>query len=120
MTEQVAHTPGPWTYEYPKHEGAALILAAAAKGANTRGQIAAVWRQPAVGDSEANARLIAAAPELLACLKEALELIQEDIDSRDGRDNFGMCCGRCDGAIPVEHSFGCRAKAAISKAETGQ
>ena len=67
--------------------------------------------------SEANARLIASAPELLAALREALQLIQEDIDNRDGRDSFGMVCGRCQGAIPIEHSFGCRAHAAIRKAE---
>jgi hypothetical protein len=59
--------------------------------------------------------ICAAEPSSCASLlAEALELIQEDIDNRDGRDNFDMSCGNCEGAIPVKHSFGCRARQAIA------
>ena len=60
---------------------------------------------------------VPAQSELFLLLREAIELIQEDIDNRDGRDNFGMCCGNCDGALPIKHSFGCRAKQALAHAE---
>src|SRR5690242_7581409 len=75
--EPIEHTPGPWRVS----NAHGLCVAAAGVGviADLDDELIA---QPQ--HAEANARLIAAAPELLACLKEALELIQEDVDNRDG------------------------------------
>jgi len=67
----MTHTPGPWAWSYSSHAKHRLHLVSAATGA--------VIIEPHLEDSEqelislqcsqANARLIAAAPELLAALK---------------------------------------------------
>lgn len=73
MTEQQAkHTPGPWGIE-TEH---ALITI----GASGAGKIACVFQTVLAGDPKANARLIAAAPELLAALKETLETLGDIAD----------------------------------------
>ena len=61
------HTPGPWSIE--TLEGYHWI------GASGAGNIAAI-RRPLVGDMDANAHLIAAAPELL----DTLEFVKERIE----------------------------------------
>lgn len=70
MTES-KHTPGPWTLEDWPHElecMGARLGARAVAGAD-RISPAVVWG--GIRESEANARLIAAAPDLLAALKVA-------------------------------------------------
>jgi hypothetical protein len=63
-----AHTPGPWTAE---GENNCWV-----DGCNAEGQTALVAKvsfgSPATQEQRANARLIAAAPELLEALKEML------------------------------------------------
>jgi hypothetical protein len=95
------HTPGPWRWEWDS-----LGIQIYSQG-ETEGSIATVHEdieaQLGVGDNdnmgEANARLIAAAPEMYAALKDLME--------------FPKSCG---------HEFTCscpeqKARAAIAKAE---
>lgn len=56
------------------------------------------------------------AVELLGLLKESLRAMEDECDSQES-DVFDLSCGNCDGAIPVPHSFGCRIRNAIFKAE---
>lgn len=79
------HTPGPWMYS-----GAGSIKRDYTAIGCTDGEtIATAWGHSNSGffvseeEKEANARLIAAAPELLEALQEAISLIE----SIDGRDN---------------------------------
>lgn len=70
------HTPGPWilTQHTGKEYGKPDLCSHAVMGANEL-QIATVVSD-CVDGFEANARLIAAAPELLAALKSALQTAQ--------------------------------------------
>lgn len=80
------HTPGPWTVtkvapdKYPSGYRASVYYAIKANGS----RIAQTSGEHMTQDAEANARLIAAAPELLALLIES----QSDIggDWRERRD----------------------------------
>ena len=63
--KQTEHTPGPWQVETERG-----ILDITAAGA---GNIAMVSRSQLAGDSDANARLIAAAPSLLEACAALLE-----------------------------------------------
>ena len=69
-------TPGPW--EYHSGVGPTFVIEAA-----TAGQFARVsrWTQGNRAEAEANARLIAAAPDLY-------EALQAFIDAGDGHDDF--------------------------------
>ena len=74
-TQKAAHTPGPWKYEQqpdldPTGNGFTWAIKANA--------VTSYAQNPAYANSEANARLIAAAPELLAMLQHALAFIKHD------------------------------------------
>lgn len=60
MSYETKHTPGPWIYQYTQGHGFEILLPNGDKigDAVTRGG----------GESEANARLMASAPDLLAAL----------------------------------------------------
>lgn len=90
-TKQAAHTPGPWETNRP--------FTAITSDANGRPRVVAeIWyrRTPFPGhptdyeEAIANARLIAAAPDLLAALHKVLNTISIQTASgcRPGRDNF--------------------------------
>jgi len=49
-------------------------------------------------------------------LEEAINKMQEFSDEHEGYDPFGIPCGNCDGAIPMAHSFGCRAASVLALA----
>lgn len=51
--------------------------------------------------------------QLAGLLREALALMEDDVDNREGRDNFDLECGNCVAGVPVAHSFGCRAYRAL-------
>jgi hypothetical protein len=74
-----AHTPGPWIVEPHSDEDELLYVAAGLTRAN--GIITATWiaecdlQSGDLEENAANARLIAAAPELLAALKRAVDTI---------------------------------------------
>lgn len=86
----VAHTPGPWQY--------APILC---RSENDRGwlvcvpdvRIADVWPMNdedgnASPEAKANARLIAAAPDLLATLRKLIEAVDEHLADNGGNDPY--------------------------------
>lgn len=65
----IKHTPAPWVTEQP--EGKGYVWVSSSDG--SRGNLATVWC--ADGNAMANARLMAAAPDLLEALKDSLDLI---------------------------------------------
>jgi hypothetical protein len=67
------HTPGPWWHDDDKEVGCIVICAP--DGDGVPWQIASMCDIGPSGDEEANARLIAAAPELLAALKSAAQCL---------------------------------------------
>jgi hypothetical protein len=76
------YTPGPWEVAYHDANGQAVVKA-------KYFEIATCWHH-CVGsierEMEVNARLIAAAPDLLDALLEALEFIEDHADVSDGPD----------------------------------
>lgn len=63
------YTAAPWKYiERSAQRGPQII--------NNNHRICLMWNQEVEGEMEENARLIAAAPDLLKALKNAVELIQ--------------------------------------------
>jgi hypothetical protein len=76
------HTVGPWTFKYePQSDGSAEAFEIHAHGATLIGACSCCNGAFISDDAEGNARLIAAAPDLL----DALELIVKDkVVSEDG------------------------------------
>lgn len=116
-TQQVAHTPGPWRISGAA-EGKGYSISA------KRGLVALVrddthpLADVAEGQAQANAHLIAAAPELLEALK-----LQEAVDEHVA--NCEDCCEGvfpelCKAGFPIADKARLARRAAISKAETGQ
>ena len=114
MTTEKEHTPGSWdvepAFEYAGEKSARGVYAELSDGA--RVMIAAVAALNGIRpywEQEANARLIAAAPDLLAALQELL--------SRTGH-SLGCPRNRLAGPVePCSCAYG-RAAAAISKAQS--
>jgi hypothetical protein len=98
------HTDGPWTVERRLDEGYRVCVAG-----NMGEPIADVDEWYDAEQTEANARLLAAAPELL----EALEAVMERYQGTDGCR--ASPCSACDEANAAKQS----ARAAISKARDG-
>ena len=73
------HTPGPWTIQPAKTGDTFAMIRAALPGYSGTRKIAEVTDVGAAG--EANARLIAAAPELLAALRAYDAAVGAGIDS---------------------------------------
>lgn len=90
---EAAHTPGPWEIGFRKNGSAWFSMGDATSGPHKQFNIGLE-----AGEDEADARLIAAAPDLLEALKAAVEQLE-----KMGAD--GLASG---------------AYAAISKAETAQ
>ena len=101
------HTPGPWSVAYLDDNGQSVV-----KGEHT--EIATCWHH-CVGSIEAqmhaNARLIAAAPDLLAALQGAIGALEFSQDyHRDlGNEDQAFAADRLDDA-----------RAAIAKATAGE
>lgn len=71
-----AHTAGPW---FTKREGSSTVYVEAQIGGGWLQEIAACGPNAnGSGEQDANARLIAAAPELLDALQKALETITDE------------------------------------------
>ena len=99
---KTAHTPGPWEVAYLDHNGQRVVRA-------EHIEVCTCWHH-SVGsiekEMEVNARLIAAAPELLEALKKIIARHSELVCSGD--------CGFWDVEDEEEMKL---ARAAISKAE---
>jgi hypothetical protein len=95
------HTPGPWLcHKYPDTKGHTISHYAV-------GSLASV-KHPSPDTQEANARLIAAAPDLLAALQEYVSGDDCDVDGAPDADNrnHSVTCRYC------------RAMTAIAKARS--
>lgn len=118
-----AHTPGPWEVAEPDRNGQAIVRAA-------EYEVATCWHH-CLGsiekEMEANARLIAAAPELLVALKECRDAVAAamrviaDIDTgkllgMEPDTKYQRLIDEC-AAAGVSNGFGKRADAVIAKAE---
>jgi hypothetical protein len=72
MTQTAQHTPAPWTLDTPEPDGEIIVM-------DEQGvSIATCWKQPLDPSEwvEANAQLIAAAPELLDALESTLHCVE--------------------------------------------
>lgn len=83
----MAHTPGPWKVYRTKDGTAILGIGDADAGGITDANFG-LWRSDQ--EREANAYLIAAAPDLLGTLKELEEVLDDLADADDGRPNNEM------------------------------
>ena len=108
MEEKAAHTPGPWKFgkELTARSGEWLVSFDA--GSKGRG-IAIAETRAGSGNEEANARLIAAAPDLLAACKS---MIEWDDREKDHAVDFSARMSLCEAAFNA-------ARAAIAKAKGG-
>lgn len=108
-----AHTPGPWRASWGRY----LPILAIINGKDAQIGRAESFGQISDAECEANASLIAAAPDLLAALKAATEHMD-----RAGADGYAMPeCPWCHSQREDnEHNADCEvliARAAIAKAE---
>ena len=111
ITQQAQHTTGPWDIRVLEHPSRLRQNMVAAVVENHANKIASVWWHP-LGEAEANARLIAAAPELLALCEQAVRLFGGHSGSEtDPKNN-----------IEIEQGFNLldRMIAAIAKAQKEQ
>lgn len=107
-TEKAQHTPGPWIFEAIPAEAHTVVehvdeddlfwISDAGPG---NGDVLATIHPGGSGDAEANARLIAAAPDLYAAIKSAMPYLDQTI---------GPCVDGCNCLL---HDF----HAALAKAE---
>lgn len=107
-TERVAsHTPGPWWIE--RRVGDALQVNAEHRGKGSSYCVASVnhWEGPA---DLANARLIAAAPDLLAALKDLADWLAYGLNKADGAEPTAEDHVACE-------RVAAQARAAVDKAE---
>jgi hypothetical protein len=95
------HTPGPWWLDRPHKESAVFQIRANGPGGN-KAAVARVYTYRGLEQAEADALLIAAAPELLEAAKDA-------------RKFFGAYPAICGGIFGTEVAK--RLEAAIARAE---
>ena len=89
MTQR--HTPGPWSVEIDHHNNAPEYIRAYADGEMY--DLASVLCDE-TGNAKANARLIAAAPDLLVALCEAVEIIEgTGLDATTQREAIAKATG---------------------------
>lgn len=101
MNETVAqHTPGPWRVHVDEHRGGPFIMAVPAPGLNEY-SVARTYDIPYKGAREANARLIAAAPELLAAARAVWERYEQAAEKRwafdPGLEQLGIAIAKAEG-----------------------
>ena len=77
------HTPGPWAGPYRHVDGQDCILSPSETASDVVVAWLDRWTGPHADEQAANARLIAAAPDLLAALKRATALLARYPDHTD-------------------------------------
>lgn len=88
MATEQQHTPGPWVYEEPAglyRDPTAYVVR------TTQGWQSSVAQVVPEGTAEANARLIAAAPDLLAFAGSVVRVL----DGHEGDAGDGIACRLC-------------------------
>lgn len=110
------HTPGPWVFHGPGSGDKALpITGAHREYVGSDGLICEVYYDDVTtegaAEQEANARLIAAAPDVLEALQECAVTLQSITDSFNGEDMIDL---GTDGVVALN-----RARAAIARATGG-
>lgn len=124
MKSERKHTQGPWRIE----DGTTVIWSDNAydSGTNSVGCIVAraahpsTFRssRPTADEQDANARLIAAAPDLLEALKAFVDMIEDSMSGSFHRDVGPFVAGVTDLELRPDGSFKLSdARAAITKAE---
>lgn len=81
--QNTAHTPGPWAVNYSPADGFSVWHDPRQHGDMKRGAVIIAADLRAKPETEANARLIAAAPDLLAALRDLLEWGRDNTSPRD-------------------------------------
>lgn len=106
-----AHTPGPWV---------AVELPTAIAIKSHMGNVANIQRGSMRDQQQANARLIASAPDLLAALKSVMEMMDDEIKkASDAELAFGLSDPECPAHVKGELACVIACRAAIAKAEGG-
>lgn len=77
MTKQM-HTPGPWRVDSEAHQGPYIV-----GGSRAVAQMVHTHRKPLDYEEQANARLIAAAPDFLALAQDSVEILKVLIADRE-------------------------------------
>ena len=119
------HTPGPWYYAENTEFGSTRFYIAQAEGAEFTphySDVATVYAETCSGDEmpiqEANARLIAAAPELLEALESAIDSDGgTHYDGEDDEVGERSCCGEVSYKPHLHDCWVVKARAAIAKAK---
>ena len=111
------HTPGPWVAECDPSNNNSEIATIAwvadwCVGIPTPGYPGGNYRDTEYGLAEADARLIAAAPDLLKALRSVIDALESREDVYDGSDGEP----RPNEAMSLLSEFGDVARAAIAKA----
>lgn len=75
---EMKFTPGPW-----RASAASAVVGSLVTAQHKWPNVAAVMQREVIGECEANAHLIAAAPELLEALRKAETFIAEETDTRE-------------------------------------
>ena len=84
MTQELKHTPAPWKFNFESVDPEWAVV-------TTNGG-SVIANVNSCGLQESNARLIAAAPELLEALENALGLIEMLIDDKTRFNYFKVVC----------------------------
>lgn len=83
----MSHTPGPWVIALPEDvkSGEDMLLVSDTPGKRNGEHIACIYRSEPPGIDQANANLIAAAPELLAACQDIATAFDEEPITGDAR-----------------------------------
>lgn len=92
MPEQAKHTPGKWRIRTPCGEGECEVFSVVDIHAHIVARVSGISLS-AIPPKErkANARLIAAAPDLLAACKQVVAYWEEDTIQSPQADGYGQC-----------------------------
>lgn len=93
MTE-TKHTPGPWSFEMQEF-GAVIV----SDGSSIATAFASKVISGAELPMEANARLIAAAPDLLEALKELVEAFDDDVMGHKRKEQAEIVIAQAEGRM---------------------